>query len=258
MTVTLPHVYIETSAHGDNVVTATVSVDNRAKLNVLNSKLLDEFAKSVESHRKVKDVRALIVRGVGGKAFIGGADIRELQTLDPSTARVFIRKVHGVCQAIRNCDVPTIACIDGFCLGAGMEIAAACDLRVATAKSMFGMPEVKVGVPSVVEAALLPTLIGWGRTRELLLLGEMIDAKTAYEWGFVERIARADNLDDTVDKLVASIATCGPNAVRLQKELIRKWEKLPLPDAIETGVEAFGEAYKTDEPKEYTAKFLNR
>ena len=98
-----------------------------------------------------------------------------------------------------------------------MELAAACDIRIASDAAVFGMPEVKVGVPSVIEAALLPRLIGWGRTNYLVLTGENIDAKTAYEWGFVEKISETNNLDKEIDHLTDIIANCGPLATRNQK-----------------------------------------
>ncbi len=96
-----------------------------------------------------------------------------------------------------------------------------CDLRVATTRAKFGMPEVKVGIPSVVEAALIPRLIGFGRARELLMLGEIIDAETALRWGLVERVVAPDALDAEVEKIVAALLAAGPQAVRRQKALMR-------------------------------------
>ena len=115
-----------------------------------------------------------------------------------------------------------IARVNGYALGAGLEVAAACDLRIASSNAVFGMPEVKVGIPSVVEAALLPGLIGWGRTRELLLFGENIDAATALAWGLVEQVVAPDALDAAVEARLASLLGAGPQAVRLQKKLIRQ------------------------------------
>ena len=110
---------------------------------------------------------------------------------DPHGARAFITRVHGCCHAIRAIPVPTVARIQGFTFGAGMEMAAACDLRIAATGAMFGMPEVKLGIPSVVEAALLPMLIGWGRTRQLLLLGEPDRCHDGASLGFPGGAGRA-------------------------------------------------------------------
>src|ERR1044071_4052779 len=110
-------------------------------------------------------------------------------------------------------------------------------MRVASTDAQFGMPEVRLGVPSVVEAALLPQLIGWGRTRQLLLTGDAIDAATAQAWGLVEEVVPADALDATVERLIASILASGPRAVRLQKALITDWEDLPLRHAVQRGID---------------------
>jgi enoyl-CoA hydratase/carnithine racemase len=154
--------------------------------------------------------------------------------------------------------VPVIARIDGFALGAGLEVAVSCDLRIATDRAKFGMPETKVGIPSVVEAALIPRLIGGGRARELLMLGEIIDAQTAQNWGLVERVVAPDKLDAEVEKVLAALFAAGPQAVRLQKSLMREWENLPADRAIAAGIDAFSRAYETQEPRRMMSAFLNR
>jgi len=131
-------------------------------------------------------------------------------------------------------------------------------MRVATDTSRFGMPEVRVGLPSVVEAALLPGLIGWGRTRRLLLTGETIDAATALTWGLLEEVVPPDQLDAAVERLVEAILLSGPQAVRLQKSLIQDWEALAVEAAIQHGVDTFVDAWATDEPKRLLGAFLNR
>jgi enoyl-CoA hydratase/carnithine racemase len=151
-----------------------------------------------------------------------------------------------------------IARIRGYAFGAGVELAAACDMRIASADAEFGMPEVRLGVPSVVEAALLPQLIGWGRTRQLLLTGDRIDAATALSWGLVENVVPADRLDAAVAQLVEAILACGPRAVRLQKALIADWEQLPLGQAIQRGIDRFAEAWETDEPRRLMQAFVQR
>jgi len=123
---------------------------------------------------------------------------------------------------------------------------------------VFGMPEVKVGIPSVVEAALLPGLIGWGRTRELLLFGENIDAATALIWGLVEQVVSPSDLDAAVDTRLDALLAAGPHALRLQKKLIRDWENMTLSQAVRAGIESFREAYATDEPARMMARFVER
>ena len=146
--------------------------------------------------------------------------------------REFITLVHRCCDGFRRLAAPVIARIDGFALGAGLELAAACDLRVASERSMFGMPEVRVGIPSVVEAALLPALIGSGRARRLLLTGETIGASEALDWGLVDAVAPPDGLDAAVERFAAAILAGGPRAIRLQKALILDWEDMSTSAAI--------------------------
>jgi len=120
------------------------------------------------------------------------------------------------------------------------------------------MPEVKVGLPSVVQAALIPHLIGWGRARELLMLGEIIVAETALRWGLVERVVTPEALDREVETIVTALLAAGPQAVREQKALMREWERLPVEAAISAGIDAFVRAYDTDEPKRMLSAFAKR
>ncbi|HEX3984223.1 MAG TPA: enoyl-CoA hydratase-related protein, partial [Acidisoma sp.] len=146
---------------------ACITIANAAKLNTLNRAVMTALIDAVEALAQTPDLRVVILRGAGARAFIGGADITEMAALNADTARDFITLVHQSCDVFRRLPVPVIARIQGYALGAGLEVAAACDMRVAGSDATFGMPEVRIGIPSVVEAALLPHLIGWGRTREL-------------------------------------------------------------------------------------------
>lgn len=133
-----------------------------------------------------------------------------------------------------------------------------CDLRVASSRAKFGMPEVRLGLPSVVEAALLPRLIGLGRTSELVLLGESIDVDTALRWGLIERAVAPDVLDGEVEKIISALLAAGPRALREQKALLRAWEKLPIDAAIAAGIEAFARAFASDEPRRLLSGFAER
>jgi enoyl-CoA hydratase len=235
---------------------AHVTVDHPGKLNILNRALIAALGDRLTALGEDESVRAVVLRGAGERAFIGGADIRDMAVLDDASARDFITLLHRACDAARRLPVPVIARIEGYALGAGLEVAAACDLRIAADNARFGMPEVKVGIPSVIEAALLPSLIGWGRTRRLLFTGETIDAAEAERWGLVERCVPKAELDGTVGQALDAILACGPHAIRLQKALIREWEDLPLSQAVARGVIRFGEAFRTDEPRRMMGAFL--
>lgn len=235
---------------------ARVRIDNSTKLNALSSPVMEAFVAAVERYGADPEMRAIVITGAGDRAFVGGADISEMAGLDSAKARAFIARVHGCCAVVRRCPIPVIARVNGHCYGAGMELAAACDMRVSSASARYGMPEVKLGIPSVVEAAVLPQLVGWGRTRELLLLGDTYSASECRDWGFLERVVPDDALDAEVDKVLESILACGPNAIRLQKELITRWETQPLPQAIATGIDTFARAYESDEPGKMMDHFL--
>jgi enoyl-CoA hydratase len=237
---------------------ALLTIDNRAKLNSLNRALMEEIVETMPGVAADPGLRVAILTGAGGRAFAGGADLGELAALDHAAARSFITLVHRCCDAFRRLPVPVIARINGFALGAGLELAAACDLRVASEGSVFGMPEVAIGIPSVVEAALLPRLIGPGRARRLLLTGETIGAAEALAWGLVDAVAPQDGLAEAVDCLVRPILAAGPRAVRLQKSLILDWEELPVGAAIERGIDCFVSAFDSDEPARTAGAALAR
>lgn len=235
---------------------AHVVIHNQAKLNVLGSALAAELEAAFRNLATDSSLRAAVLAGAGPKALIGGADIREMAGLNPVTARAFITQLHNVCGAIRALPVPVIARMQGYCLGGGLEIAAACDMRIASDDAVMGMPEVRVGIPSVIEAALLPPLIGWGRTRRLLLTGETFGADKALAWGMVEEVVPVAELDTAIDRLLTDILAGAPHAIRLQKSLIGQWEERGIAGSIAAGIDSFAEAWTTPEPAERMAHFL--
>ena len=238
---------------------AVVTINNASRLNAMHSALMDEFVERLTPLMADAELRGFVLTGAGDKAFIGGADIREMSALaNAEEGREFITRLHRCCDAIRAIPVPTIARINGLALGGGLEMAAACDVRIAAESAVFGMPEVKLGIPSVIEAALLPMLIGWGRTRQILLFGENFSAQEARSWGLVNELVADDDLDNAVGRWLDQLLSCSPGAVRLQKQLIRSWEDLPLRAAIEAGIASFEAAVRSGEPAAAMRKFLER
>lgn len=236
---------------------AFVAIDRQEKLNSLSSEVMRGLADLFKGLGADLHLRAVVLTGAGDKAFTGGANIDEMAMLSgPEEARAFIGLVHGCCKAIRATPVPVIARINGYCLGAGLEIAAACDLRIASESAVFGMPEVKLGLPSVVEAALLPSLIGWGRARRILYTGETFAADKALAWGLVEEVHPPGLLDAAIEDLLDKLIEAEPRAVQLQKQLMQRWEELPMSAAIQAGVEAFEDAWTTSEPSQAMAAYL--
>jgi len=258
MTSTAHKIDVKRERHGRGVV-AQVIYDYARRLNVLNPPAIDDLAATFQTLSQEDDLRAVVLAGAGGKAFIGGADINFMAAMrEGEEGRAFITKVHTLCQSIRDCPVPVIARLEGYTLGAGLEVAASCDIRIAADDAHFGMPEVKVGIPSVVEAALLPRLIGWGRTSWMLLTAENIDAATADRWGLVEQVVPPAKLDVAIDRCVQSIVEATPLSVRGQKRLMRRWERLSLDEAVQAGIDAFAQSVAEGEHIEPMTDFVNR
>ena len=235
-----------------------LAVCNAGSLNILGSAVTEGVREGFEKLASDRSVRAVILTGQSEKSMIGGADIREMARLDQKSAEAFITRLRDLCEAIRHFPAPVIARLPGWCLGGGLEVAAACDVRVAAHDAKFGMPEVKVGIPSVIHAALLPRLIGFGRARWLVMTAENIDAPTALAWGLVDRVAAPGGLDDAVEHTVAALLECGPEALRIQKELCRGWEELPLSESVNRSIAAFGKSFLMEEPQRMMGGFLNR
>ena len=227
----------------------------RPPLNLLEPGLIGALRDTFETLTRDESVRVVVLTGAG-RAFTAGMDVHVLRDLDVVSARALISSLHAAIDAVHRAPFPVIAAVHGACLGAGFELAMACDLRVSTAGAVFGLPEVRVGVPSVIQAALLPPLIGPGRAAELLLLGTSVTASQALDWGLVNRVVEAGALDTAVDEMLDALSRCAPGAVRLQKELIIRWRETDLPSAVQAGVNAFAIAYAGREPREGAEAFL--
>jgi enoyl-CoA hydratase/carnithine racemase len=235
-----------------------LTICNAGSLNILGSAVINGLREGLEALGRDRTIRVLVVAGESEKSMIGGADIKEMARLDQAAAEKFITGLRDLCEAVRAFPSPVIARMPGWCLGGGLEFAAACDFRVAAQDAKFGMPEVRVGIPSVIHAALLPRLIGWGRARWLVMTAATIDAATALGWGLVDVVARDGRLDAEVEKVVAMLLECGPEALRAQKALLKQWEELPLKESVELSIGVFGRSFLTDEPHRMMQAFIDR
>jgi enoyl-CoA hydratase len=235
-----------------------LTICNAGPLNILGSGAINGLREGLEALATDRQIRVLVLAGQSEKSMIGGADIKEMARLDQASAETFITGLRDVCEAVRAFPGPTIARMPGWSLGGGLEFAAACDFRIAAHDARFGMPEVRVGIPSVIHAALLPRLIGWGRARWLLMTAENIDAPTALAWGLVDVVAPEGGLDAAVEKTVATLLECAPEALRAQKDLIRQWEELPLKQSVDLSIGVFGRSFLTGEPQRLMQGFIDR
>jgi enoyl-CoA hydratase/carnithine racemase len=229
----------------------------RPPLNLVDRPLMDQLREVFQTLPGEPWVRAAVLTA-RGRAFSAGLDVRLLGGLDAAGARALISALHRALDAVHRAPIPVVAAVDGPCLGAGFELALACDLRVATTAATFGLPEVRVGIPSVIEAALLPSVVGWGRAAELLLTGEPISAQQALTWGLVTQVVEPGRLTAATEDLVGRILAGGPRALRLQKELLVRWRHTDLATAIRDGIDAFARAFETQEPQEGAAAFLDK
>ena len=249
-----PHCGVDRDPRG--VVRLTIC--NAGPLNILGTPVINAVREGLQALAAERQLRVLVIAGQSEKSMIGGADIKEMAGLDQASAETFITGLRDLCEAVRAFPAPVIARMPGWCLGGGLEVAAACDFRIAAHDAKFGMPEVKVGIPSVIHAALLPRLIGWGRARWLLMTAENIEAATALAWGLVDVVAPQGGLDDAVEHTVKALLECGSEALRAQKALLRQWEELPLTQSVNLSIGVFGQSFLSGEPQRLMQAFIDR
>ncbi len=235
---------------------ATVSIQQAGSLNILSTPVMNGLLEALAWVENNNDVRVVVIRGHGDKAFVAGADIKEMAALDHQTARVFIDKLRQLCEAVRVLRMPVIARVPGWTLGGGLEFALCCDLRIASTAAKLGMPEVKVGIPSVIHASLMPRLIGQSRAAWLLLTGEIIDAQQGLSWGLLDKVVELDTLDQEIARVADGLAELGPKVLAQQKRMMREWEDEPLETSIRNSISEFAAAFQTGEPQQYMGQFL--
>ncbi len=235
---------------------AWVTLD-RPPLNLMVPEMVEGITTTFHALRRDPGVRGAVITG-NGRALTGGMQLQFLRELTPFEAKAFITTLQEAIEAVHEAPFPTICMMNGACLGGGFELAMACDMRTASTDAVMGLPEIRVGLPSVIQAALLPPLVGPGRAAELLLTGESISASTALEWGLVNRVVPRPELESATVELMAKILACSPAAVRLQKELMVRWRNTDQSSAIHHGINTFAQTYATDEPREAMQAFLEK
>ena len=237
---------------------AHVTVDNPGKRNALGIAGKQQLAQAFQRLAQDKLLRVAVLTGSGDRSFIAGADLAEMKDLTAKGAREEHTWTHRACEAIRTLPVPAIARINGYCFGAGMEIAASCDMRIGITTARFGMPEVRFGIPSGMEACLLPQLIGWGKTRELLYTGTTFGAAEALRIGFLQKTAPAPALREAARPWIEAILAADPAAIRAQKRLIETWIDSGVGAGILASIDAFSAIYQGNAPAERMRAFLER
>ena len=237
----------------------TITINRPESLNALNIELLDELKSLFEDLSKKNDLRGILITGEGEKAFVAGADIKELTNLNKEQALALSKKGHGIFKAIENCHVPVIAAINGFALGGGCELAMACHMRIATENAKLGQPEVNLGIiPGYGGTQRLAQLIGRGKAFELLLTGDMISAEEAKSVGLVNHVVKTKSeLLDLAKKILGKIAKKGPLAIRHTIESVNAGYNFE-DQGYATEANLFAQCTLTSDFKEGTAAFIEK
>ncbi len=238
---------------------ATVTLNRPKVLNALSASVLGELACCFEGLRNKNQVAAVIVTGAGEKAFVAGADIKELAQLDSIGAKATSERGQQCFRIIERFPKPVIAAVNGFALGGGCELALACHMRIAAEGARFGLPEVKLGlIPGYGGTQRLTRLVGKGLALELILSGEMISAARAEEIGLVNRVVPAGDLLDEARALARTIAARGPVAVRYALEAVNAGLDMGLDDGERLEAALFGSLAATEDTREGLSAFLEK
>ena len=238
---------------------AYVTIDRLKVLNALNMATMSELQQVFAELKDDRETRVVILTGAGEKAFVAGADINELAKNNPVEAKVYTHKGQAVLDLIENLGKPVIACINGFALGGGCEIAMACTMRLASEKARLGQPEVKLGIiPGYGGTQRLPRLVGTGLAMQVLLTGEMISAQEAHRIGLVNEVVPADRLIARAEEIAGKIIANAPLAIQYCMEAVNRGANMTLQEALFLEATLFGMCCATEDRKEGITAFLEK
>lgn len=236
---------------------ATITLNRPQVLNAVTWCLLEEIEDALKKIGKNDDIIVVVITGAG-RAFCAGIDIDEVKDDDMMASRAIGRRIHETNRAVRMLTKPVIAKVRGACLGAGLELAISCDMIISTEDARFGLPHMHIGIPSIVEAAILPQAIGIMRTKELCFTADFWDGRKAEQVGLVNHAVPADQLDTEVTKLATKLAGWSPLAMSVQKEIINKWMDTDLQSAIDFSINSVAISFGSEDQKEGMAAFIEK
>ena len=238
---------------------AYVAVNRPKVLNALNMATMEELRTAFHDIKSDDDVRVVILTGAGEKAFIAGADISELAKHDAVSGKEYTHRGQSVLNLIENLGKPVIACINGFALGGGCEIAMACTMRLAAENAKLGQPEVKLGIiPGYGGTQRLPRLVGKGLAMQLVLTGEMITAQEAHRIGLVNEVTVSADLIPRAEAIAQKIIANAPLAVQYTMEAVNKGMEMTLAEGLYLEAVLFSVSCATEDKKEGTSAFLEK
>ena len=249
----------ENILYAKNDKVATITLNRQKSLNALNTALLTELRDALDDAETDAAVRAIVITGSGEKAFCAGADITELVEKSSMEASEWSRWAQGITTYMEKLSKPIIAKINGFCLGGGLELAMACDFRIASEKAIFGLPEINLAIiPGGGGTQRLPRLIGKTKAMEMLMCGEQIDAEEAFRLALVNKAVPADELDEEVDELIKKLLSKSAVALGILKDTMNRGMEMDLEHALDYEAECFGQALATEDAREGLKGFLER
>lgn len=233
-----------------------ITFDRPEKLNVLHPEDLRELRDVIAS--LTSGVQAILFTGAGQAAFSAGMNIEAFVGLTPARAHALIDDLAQVMRAIRHSPVVTVAAVNGYCLGAGFELALACDLRVVATTASFGLPEIKVGLPSVIDAALLPAFVGLSKAREMVLTGDVYKLDQLPPDSVANLVAEPGGLGAAVEGLLDRIAAHPRTVTAAQRRLFDVWLNNPLDASVNASITEFAQVFESQETHEQIARHHSR
>ncbi|AVK62131.1 crotonase [Lactobacillus sp. CBA3605] len=239
---------------------ATLTINRPKSMNALNTATLTDIGAALDVIKANADtIKVVIITGAGPKAFVAGADIAEMHDMNSLAAAELSKTAHATFGRIENLSQLTIAAVNGYCLGGGLELAASCDIRVVSDRAKFGQPEVTLGiVPGFGGTQRLTRLVGRGKAKEMIAMGTMVDAQEAYRIGIAEEIATPDELMAKVDKIAQTVMKNGLIAVGMAKYVIDRAADLPLDTAIDFETQMWAQTFATADQTEGMTAFLEK
>ena len=234
---------------------ATLWIDRQPKMNTMTVAMRNEFPELFRGFDADEGVRVIVIRGAGGKAFSAGGDVAEFLTLAPADLELW----GDTLTAAERCRKPVIAAIDGYTMGAGLELAVACDFRIATLRSEFAFPEVRLGmIPGSGGTQRAMRLIGMTRAKLFMMTGQRIAAERAEAWGLITHAVANDGLDAAVGALASELAEKAPLALRTLKVVLNRGAEAPLDTALELERKAYAWLRSTHDYEEGVKSFLEK
>ncbi len=245
---------------GKNKGIAKITINRPEVRNALNTATRQELRNAIEEIKKDSSVRVVIITGAGEKAFISGADITAFKDATPITIEEYASTVaQQLFTDIESLSVPTIAMIKGFCLGGGVELAMCCDIRIASENAKFGQPEINLGIfPGAGGTQRLPRLIGWGKAKELIYTGKIIDAVEAEKIGLVDKVVPPERLEEEAEQLAETIASKSPLIIKLVKKVINRGLYTDLAAGLDYEKANFALCFATEDHIEGVTAFLEK